>query len=1048
MKDLASISVRRPALALVMAMIIVIIGALAAWNLGVRELPGVEPAQVTVTTQYGGADAEVVENQLTEPLEAEVNSVEGIDSIDSVSRRGRSTINIEFDRDVEMERAANDVRDAASGARNQLPSDADPPNIQKADAEGRPIIWIRLTSDERDVLELTEIADNRVKDRLETIRGVSSVSLWGDDTYAMRLWMNPTLMASHGVTAHDISRALDEQNLEIPSGRIDGDTVELSVNAPSRLETPEDFEQLVVRRDGDTLIKFEDVGSAEYGPMDLQEVLRSEGEPAMMAVIRPQAGANQIEIVDEARDRLEPIRANLPADVDAEIVFDGTDYIRDSIDEVQFTLFLALLIVIGVIFVFLGDWRTTLVPVMVIPVAIVGAFAVMAAAGFTINVLTLLALVLAMGIVVDDAIVVIENVYAKIEEGMAPRAAAIVGTREVFFAIVATTLSLVVVFVPILFMGGVTGELFTEFGVVMAGAVLLSSFAALTFAPMLCSKLLEKRDKKPLVQRITDSFFDRLSRLYAGELAAFLKIRWVAFLVIAVAGVCGYVLYQELPSELAPQEDRSELRVFAEAPQGTNYEYMDDFMVRQITTIQDRVPERDLLNSITSPGFGAAGSVNSGFHFMTLVDRDERDRSQDEIAGELNGYLDEITGGTTFVSQPDTIADDFRGQPMQFVVQNLDVDQLREVLPGFMSRARDRDEVQRVDVDLEFNQPELRVRVDRNRAAALNVPVHRINETLDLALSSLRYGYFLRNAKQYDVIGQVTRESRDTPQDLRGLQVRSDDGYLVSVDDLVTIEETAGPPLRYRFNSFNAATVSATPTEGHTIGDAVAAMDEIADELLDESFTTELKGQTAEYDESARGLLIAFLLALLFVYFVLSSQFESFRDALTILLSVPLALVGALAALWFFDQSLNVFSQIGMIMLIGLVTKNGILIVEFANQRRAAGLSVKAAAREAAKVRFRPVLMTSISTILGIMPIALALGAGAESRMPMGIAFIGGMAVGTLFTLFVVPALYTFLAAEEMGPAQRQTALVETEVPQDFDDGLDDETTETDGAEP
>jgi len=1034
MRDLASISVRRPALALVMALIIIILGALAALDLGVRELPAVEPAQVTVTTQYGGADADVIENQLTEPLEAEINSVEGIDEIDSVSRRGRSTISIEFERDVEMERAANDVRDAASGARNQLPADADPPNIEKADAEGRPIIWIRVTSEERDVLELTEIADNRVKDRLETIRGVSSVSLWGGDTYAMRLWLNPTLMSSHGVTAHDVSRALDEQNLEIPSGRIDGDTVELSVKAPSRLETPEDFEQLVLRRDGDTLIKLEDVGAAEYGPVDLQEVMRSEGEPAMMAVLNPQAGANQIDIVDEARDRLGPIQDNLPDDVEAEVVFDGTNYIRDSIDEVQFTLLLAMLIVIGVIFIFLGDWRTTLVPVLVIPVAIVGAFAVMAAAGFSINVLTLLALVLAMGIVVDDAIVVIENVYSKIEEGMSPRVAAVVGTREVFFAIVATTLSLVVVFVPILFMGGVTGELFTEFGVVMAGAVLLSSFAALTFAPMLCAKLLKKRERKPRFQQLMDPFFDRLSHLYAGELAAFLKVRWVAFIIIAVAGACGYLLYQELPSELAPQEDRGELRVFAEAPQGTNFEYMDEHMVQTMTTIQDQVPERDLLNSITSPGFGASASVNSGFHFMTLDDRDQRQRSQSEIAGELGGHLDELTGGTAFVNEPATIADDFRGQPVQYVLQNLDNDQLREVLPDFLSRARQRDEIQRVDVDLEFNQPDLQVRVDRERAAALNVPVARINETLELTLSSLRYGYFLRNAKQYDVIGQVSRENRDIPGDLRSLEVRNEYGDLISLADVVTVEETAGPPLRFRFNRFNAATISASPTEGHTIADGVEALDEISDELLDDSFATDLKGQTAEYDESARGLLFAFLLALLLVYFVLSSQFESFRDSMTILLSVPLALVGALAALWFFDQSLNVFSQIGMIMLIGLVTKNGILIVEFANQRRADGLSVDEAIREAAQVRFRPVLMTSISTILGIMPIALALGAGAESRMPMGIAFIGGMAVGSFFTLFVVPALYSYIASDEMGPAQQAAARVETEVPEEFDE--------------
>ncbi|MFW5966420.1 MAG: efflux RND transporter permease subunit [Persicimonas sp.] len=1037
MKDLASFSVRRPAVALVMAIMIVLFGVLAYFQLGVREFPAADPAVVSVSTQYAGADADVIESQITEPLESELNSIEGIAELDSTSRRNQSSISIEFDRDVDLDRAANDVRDRASRARNQLPPDADPPVVEKADAEGRPVIWIRVESETRDVLDVTEIAETRMKERLETVPGVSSVQLWGSQTYAMRLWMNPTLMASHGVTAHDVARAIDEQNLEIPSGRVDGDTVELAVKAPSRLYTPEDFEQLVLRRDGDTLIKFEDIGYAEYGAIERRELMRGDGEPAMMTVLSPRAGANQIEIVDEARDRMKTIEDDLPDGVTAEVVFDGTEYIRQSIDEVQMTIFLALAIVISVIFLFLGDWRTTLIPVLVIPVAIVGAFTVMALAGFSINVLTMLALVLAMGIVVDDAIVVIENVYAKIEEGMSPRLAAVVGTREVFFAIVATTLALVVVFLPILFMGGLTGELFTEFGVVMAGTVILSSFAALTIAPMLCAKILKKRDEKPLFQRITDPFYDALGKLYAGELAAFMKVRWVAFLIIAAAGAGGYFLVKELPSELAPKEDRGEVRVQAQAPQGTNFEYMDDFMKRSISLIQEEVPERDLLNSMTSPTHGPTGSVNSGFHFLTLEDREDRERTQTEIANDLNKELRKLTGGTAVVNEPATIADDFRGLPVQFVIQNLNNERIREVLPEFLSEARDRPELTNVDVDLKFNQPDLDVRVDRERAAALNVPVRRINETLDLSLSSLRFGYFLRNAKQYDVIGQVARENRATPQDLRELYVRSDDGELISLADLVTTDEDAGPPLRFRYNRYNAATVQAKPAEGYTVGDGVEAMEEIADEHLDETFTTDLKGQTKEYDESSADLYLAFGLAILLVYLVLSAQFESFRDALTILLTVPLALLGALAGLWFFDQTLNVFSQIGMIMLIGLVSKNGILIVEFANQRRAEGVSVREAAREAARVRFRPVLMTSISTILGILPIALALGAGAESRVPMGIAFIGGMAVGSFFTLFVVPAVYTFIASDEMDPAQREAAKVEAEIPEGFEDEVD-----------
>ncbi len=1034
MNDLASISVRRPALAIVLALVIILFGVLGYMQLGVREFPAVTPAVVTVTTQYPGAGAEVMENQVTEPLESEINSIEGISSLNSVSRQGRSTVTVEFNRDVDLDRAANDVRDRVSRARGNLPPDADPPTIQKADAGGRPVAYIRVTSDSLDVLRLTEIADNRMKERLATIPGVSSVSLWGSKTYSMRLWMNPDLMAAHEVTAHDVERALQRQNLELPAGRIDGDSVELNIKAPARMYTPADFEDLVVKQNGDTLVRLEDVGYAEFGSIERREILRGDGKPMMMVVLNPQPGANQIAIADEARARLDVIKADLPEAAIAEFAFDSTEYIRQSIDEVQQTILVALAIVILVIFFFLGDWRTTLVPVLVIPVAIIGAFAIIWAAGFSINVLTLLALVLSLGIVVDDAIVVLENVYTKIEEGMSPRLAAIVGTREVFFAIIATTLSLVVVFVPILFMGGLTGELFKEFGVVMAGAVLISSFAALTVAPMLCSKLLKKRDQKPLFQRITDPFFDGLRSLYSGELAAFMKVRWVAFLLIAAAGGGVWWLVGELPSELAPKEDRGELRIFATAPQGSNFEYMDAYMTRTIDIIQDEVVERDLMMSITSPAFGATGSVNSGFHFLSLVDRSERDRSQNEVAQALTPRINSVTGARAFVSQPATLADDFRGMPVQFAIQNLENSRIREVLPEFMERVRDHEAFPVAEVDLKFNQPEMHVSIDRERAAALDVPIDRIASTMSLSLAPIRFGYFLKNSKQYDVIGQLPREARDTPQDFRNLYVRSNGGSLIPLSDVVEISQKAGPPLRFRYDRYSAATVSAQLADGYTVGDGVEIMRGIADDLLDESFVTSLKGQTKEYDESSAQLFFAFGLALLLVYLVLSAQFESFRDALTILLTVPLALFGALAGLWIFDQTLNVFSQIGMIMLIGLVSKNGILIVEFANQRRAAGATIRQAAREASAARFRPVLMTSLSTILGIMPIALALGAGAESRVPMGIAFVGGMTVGSLFTLFVVPAVYTFIAADEMGPAQREAARVEAEIPEGFED--------------
>ena len=1016
-----------------MGLSVILFGVLGFLSLGVREYPAVTPAVITVTTSYPGAGAEVIENQITEPIEAQVNAIDGIRALRSVSRQGRSTVTVEFLRAVDLERAAADVRDRVARARGRLPPDAEPPTVAKADASGRPVVFIKVTSDRLDVLKLTEIATNRMKERLQTIPGVSSVQLWGSDTYTLRLWMNPELMAARGITPHDVQRAVREQNLELPAGRIDGNAVELNIKAPARLATPEDFNNMVVKREGDTLVRFRDIGYARYGSIERREILRGDGEPMLMVVLRPQPGANQIAIADEARVRLERIKRDLPDALTVTFAFDSTEYIRRSITEVQQTIFLALAIVVSVIFTFLGDWRTTVVPVLVIPVSIIGAFGIMAAAGFSINVLTLLALVLAMGIVVDDAIVVLENVYAKIEQGYEPRVAGIVGTREIFFAVVATTLALAVVFLPILFMGGLTGELFTEFGIVMAGAVVISSFAALTLVPMLCAKMLRKRSETTRVQKLTEPFFARLRNGYARELEAFLRQRWLAFPIVLLCGGMVYGMFWLLPAELAPREDRGEVRVFATGPQGANYEYMDAYMRRTIAAIQDAVPERDLMMSITSPAFGATGSVNSGFHFLSLVERDARERSQAEVASALSQRVNQISGARAFVAQPATIADDFRGLPVQFVIQNLDIARIREVLPQFRERVRQDPTFGRTRVNLKFNQPELHVAIDRPRAKALGVPIRRAAETLELALTPLRYGYFLKNSKQYDVIGQVPREDRNAPSDFRNLYVRNTSGALIPLADLVTIAEKAGPPLRFRYDRYSSATVEASLAAGKTVGEGVQAMRRIAEDVLDESFATALKGQTKEYAESAAEIYFAFALALVLVYFVLSAQFESFRDGFTILLTVPLALAGALGALWFFDQTLNVFSEIGMIMLIGLVTKNGILIVEFANQRCAAGTPTLTAAKEAAASRFRPVLMTSVSTSLGILPIALALGAGSESRIPMGIAVIGGMVVGTLLTLFVVPALYTFIASREMGPEQRATARVQVEIPEGFE---------------
>jgi multidrug efflux pump len=1031
-QDLASLSVRRPVVVTVFALAVIIFGFLGYQNLGVRKFPSVVPAVVTVQTNYPGASAQVIESQITEPLEAEMNSVEGIDTLESVSRQGRSTITAEFALGVDLDRAANDVRDRVSRARGDLPPDAEPPIIRKEDAGGDQVIGFQVSSDSLNVLQLTEIAKNRIQERMQTIRGVSTVQLWGSEEYAMRLWLNPQMLQYYGVTMGDVAEAVRQQNVELPAGRIDGNTMELNIKAPARLDTPEDFNELIVREEGDSLIRLRDVGYAAYGAIEDREILRGDGEPMTVAVLNPQPGANNIAIVDEARKRLEKIKPDLPEAVEVEVGFDSTDYIRKSIDEVQQTILLALAIVVAVIFLFLGDWRTTLVPVLVIPVSIIGAFAVMAMAGFSVNVLTLLALVLAMGLVVDDSIVVMENVYAKVEEGQDPKTAGIVGAREIFFAVVATTVALAVVFLPILFMGGLTGKLFTEFGITMAGTVIISSFAALTLAPMLCSKLLVKRETLPFPQNWVEPFFDWVRNVYRRELDAFLRTRWLAVPVIvaSVAGIWG--LYTALPSELAPQEDQGELRAFVTGPQGGNYEYMDAYMTRSIDLVQKEVPEREMLLSITSPAFGATASVNSGFHFLNLSDKTERDRSQNEIAGSLQKKLSSLTGARIYVSQPATIGGDFGGFPVQFVIQNLNGEKIREVLPEFLEAARESSMFTVVETNMKYDKPELQVDIQRDRARTLGVPVQRVAQTLETAMTKLRLGFFLKNNRQYDVIAQVPRENRDVPQDLQDLYVRSDSGELIPMSDLVTWREQAGPPQLFRFNRYNSATVSAQPAEGYTIGQGVAEMDRIADDLLDDTFTTSLKGQTREFAESSNELLFAFILALVFIYLVLSAQFESFRDSMTILLSVPLALVGALLSLWYFNQTLNVFSQIGMIMLIGLVTKNGILIVEFANQRRAEGLEVLESVREAAAVRFRPVLMTSVSTSLGILPVALALGAGAESRVPMGIAVVGGMVFGSLLTLFIVPAMYTFIATDEMAPEQKRAAKVKRESADDL----------------
>ncbi len=1011
---LYTLSIRRPVLAIVLSITVVLFGLLGFSFLGVREFPSLDPPNISVSTDYRGASADVIESQVTEPLEASINGVDGIRTLTSTSRDGRSTIQAEFALGTDLERAANDVRDKVSRAQSSLPPDVDPPIVSKADADARPIVGVSVRSDSRNLLELSRIAQEVFVERLQTIPSVASVDIWGEKTYAMRLWIDPHKLAAYRLSPMDVRDAVARENVELPSGRIEGAEVELPVRTMSRLDTPEAFNDLILKSEGDRIIRFRDVGTAELGSRNERTVLKRNGVPMVLVVASPQPGANYIAITDEFHRRVEMIKQTLPADIEVAWAFDASRYVRKSVAEVQQTIFIAFCLVMLIIFVFLRDWRTTLIPLLVIPVSLIGSFFIMYLAGFTINVLTLLALVLAIGMVVDDAIIVVEVIYAKIEGGLDPMEAGVEGTREIFFAVVATTVALVSVFMPILFLSGLVGRLFREFGVTLAGAVIISSFVALTLTPMLSTRLLKRRDRQPWLYRTTEPFFAALAAGYRELVTGMLRRRWLAFPIIAVCLGLVALFLQLLPRELAPLEDRGSISINARGPEGATFAYMDHFMDRLNALILDEVPEIDNVVTVTAPGFGAASSVNSGFGRINLIDPEDRLRRQSEIVAALRPKIRLLTEARTFLSEEPTIAvGRRRGLPVQYVIQAPNMEKLQEILPRFLAAAEADPTFDFIDVDLKFDKPELRVAIDRERAQDQDVSALRIAQTLQLALSEQRLGYFVMDGKQYEIIGQVLRGSRDETVDLRNLYVTNAGRAPVLLDKLVTVTETSSPPQIYRFDRYESATVSAALTPGKTIGDGIDAMDRIADDLLDDSFSTTLAGESRDFAESATSLVFVFVLALVLVYLVLAAQFESFRDPFIIMFTVPLALAGALLSLWYFNQTINIFSQIGMIMLIGLVTKNGILIVEFANQRKAAGASVTESIIAGATSRFRPVLMTSLSTVLGILPIALGLGAGAESRIPMGVAVIGGMMIGTFLTLFVVPAMCSFLTSKK-----------------------------------
>ena len=1011
--NIAELSLRRPILAVVMNLIIVLFGVIGFRFLGVRDYPAIDPPNISVRTSYAGANPDIIETQITEPLEKSINGIAGIKNITSSSSNGTSNINVEFELGVDLEAAANDVRDKVSQTVRSLPSDLDaPPVVSKADASSDPIISMSVQSPNRDQLAITEYATNVLVERLQTIPGVSAVQIWGEKRYAMRIWLEPSRLNALGVTIGDVQAALTRENSELPSGKIAGSSIELSVRTFGRMNSEEDFNNLIIKNVNGADVKLKDVGEAVLGPENEETLMRGNGTPMIALAIIPLPGSNYVSISEEFYKRLEQIKKDVPSDISLNVGMDQTRFIKKSILEVRETLMIAFLLVVMIIYAFFRDWIIALRPLIDIPVSLIGAFFIMYLMGFTINVLSLLAIVLATGLVVDDGIVVTENIYKRIEKGMNKWQAAVEGSREIYFAVIATSITLAIVFLPIIFLEGFVGRLFREFGIVVSGAVLISAFVSLTLTPVL-NVTLTKKDptKHSWFYRVTEPFFRWMETAYQRQLQAFMKVRVIGLVIIALCLVSIYFVGSNLQSEIAPMEDRSQFRIQLTAPEGTSFDAMDNYVNKVTQLVLDSIPERTMLFSITSPGFTGSGNANTGFVRVSLADPSLRQRSQSELAKMINRNLPRYNEGRGFVIEEQTISVNRRGgQPVSFVVQHNNFDKLTKALPKMLEEARKSKILQNPDTDLKFNRPELKIEIDRLKAAALGVSVTDVSQALQLAFSNRRMGYFNKDGKQYSVMGQVARSDRDDPGDVRQLFVRNNKGELISLDNMISIEETNSPPTIYHFNRYKSATISAGLQPGYTIGDGIKEMERIAASALDDTFTTSLSGSSRDFKESSSNTSFAFLLALVLIFLVLAAQFESFVDPLIIMFTVPLAIAGAVLSLWAFGHTLNIFSQIGMIMLIGLVTKNGILIVEFANQMREKGLSRTEAVVTAATQRLRPILMTSLAMALGALPLALSLGAAATSRIPLGVVIVGGICFSLLLTLFVIPAMYSYLS--------------------------------------
>jgi hydrophobe/amphiphile efflux-1 (HAE1) family protein len=1015
---ISDFSIKRPVASVVMSLIIILFGVIGFNFLGVRLFPAIDPPNINVQTSYAGANAEIVESQITEPLEKAINGIEGVKSISSSSSVGSSNILVEFNVGADLEKAANDVRDKTAQAARSLPQDIDaPPVVSKADANSDPIITLAVQSASMNSYELSDYAENVLQEKFQTIPGVSAVGLFGQKRPAMRLWLNPEKMAAYSITAQDIYTALNKENVELPGGKIRGSATELIIKTKGLLLTEDDFNNLIIRQTNDQVVRLSDIGEAALGPENEETGVKLNGVEGISLAVIPLPGANAIEIADEFYKRLHEIEKNLPSGVSLDIGYDRSKFIRQSVKDVTETLIIAIVLVVLIIFLFFRDWIIALRPLIDIPVSLIGAFFIMYLSGFSINVLTLLAIVLATGLVVDDGIVVTENIFKKKEQGMDIWTAALQGTREIFFAVISTSVTLAIVFIPVIFLQGFTGRLFREFGIVLAGAVLISAFVSLTLTPVLNIFLGGAKTHHSRFYYATEPFFGSLDKGYRKLLQFFIHYKWISIAVLVSCFILIFLFSKILKSELAPLEDRSNLRTAITGPEGTDFDYTNALVERISQNIMDSVPEARLVFSRTAFG-GSASSTNQGGLNIFLKEPNERKASQQQIYDRLVKIYSRYSEARIIPSQEQTITTSLGGGgqlPVQFVIQNLDFDKIQQALPKFLEEARKDSVFNNVDVNLKFNKPEINLTVDRLKATNMGINEMDISNTLQLALSGRRYDYFMRNGKQYQVIGQIERSERNKPVDITSLYIRNNAGELIQLDNMVKMEENSNPPTLYHFNRYKAATVSASLAEGRTLGEGIEAMNRIAKKVLDESFHTDLMGSSRDFAESSSNTSFALIFALVLIYLILAAQFESFRDPLIIMLTVPLAIAGAMFSLWLFNQTLNIFSEIGIIMLVGLVTKNGILIVEFANQKRKkAGLKKAEAAFEAAAARLRPILMTSLATVFGALPIALALGAGAQSRVPMGIVVVGGLLFALILTLFVIPTMYILMADSKL----------------------------------